>query len=92
MYNDALVCCIKHNPNPVVIPITCTGVVPEIRFDQKQLDFKKVLLHRYADWEHFANLSMYFLLIQETDKYSDAHQPHTDPGGVEVGWAGAAGR
>lgn len=45
-YNDALVCCVMHNPNPVVFPITCTGVEPEIRFDSKQLDFKKVLLHR----------------------------------------------
>ena len=48
-YNDALVCCVKHNPNPVVYPITCTGVEPEIRFDCKQLDFKKVLLHRLVN-------------------------------------------
>lgn len=47
-YSDALVCCIKHNPDPVVVPITCTGVEPELKFEPKQLDFKKVLLHRSA--------------------------------------------
>ena len=45
-FRDAVVCCVKHNPEPVVLPISCTGVEPEIRIDKKQLDFKKVLLHR----------------------------------------------
>ena len=47
-FRDAIVCCVKHNPDPVVLPITCTGVEPEIKIDKKQLDFKKVLLHRSA--------------------------------------------
>ena len=45
-YSDALVCCMRHNPDPVVVPIACTGVEPELKFEPKQLDFKKVLLHR----------------------------------------------
>ena len=48
-FRDALVCCVKHNPDPVVLLITCTGVEPEIRIDKKQLDFKKVLLHRFVN-------------------------------------------
>ena len=52
-YDDALVCCVKYNPNPVVLPITCTGVEPELKFDNnKQLDFKKVLLHRSVERPH----------------------------------------
>ena len=39
-------CCVKHNPDPVIFQITCDGVEPEIKVDKKILEFKKVLLHR----------------------------------------------
>ncbi len=43
---DALVCCIKHNPNPIVFNIVCNGVEPELKVDRKLIEFKKILLHR----------------------------------------------
>lgn len=43
---DALVCCIRHNPDPVVFNMCCDGVEPELKVDKKVLEFKKVLLHR----------------------------------------------
>lgn len=43
---DALVCCIRHNPEPVVFNMSCDGVEPELKVDKKVLEFKKVLLHR----------------------------------------------
>lgn len=45
-FKDALVCCIKHNPNPVVFNIVCDGVEPDLKVDRKSIEFKKVLLHR----------------------------------------------
>lgn len=45
-FEDALVCCVQHNPNPVVFKMNCEGVEPKLEVDTKLLDFKKVLLHR----------------------------------------------
>ena len=45
-FKDAVVCCVKHNPDPVVFNISCQGVEPELKVDKKALEFKKVLLHR----------------------------------------------
>ena len=47
-YEDALVCCIKENPEPVVFKLSCHGVRPELEPDKKHLFFDKVLLHRYV--------------------------------------------
>ena len=46
-YEDSIVCCIKHNPEPAVFPICCDGVQPELDVDKKLVQFDKVLLHRY---------------------------------------------
>ena len=45
-FKDAIVCCVRHNPNPVILPISCQGVEPDLKVDKKMLEFKKVLLHR----------------------------------------------
>ncbi|KAK7505680.1 hypothetical protein BaRGS_00002951 [Batillaria attramentaria] len=45
-YEDAVVCCIRENPEPVVFKIACDGFRPELELDKKQLHFDKVLLHR----------------------------------------------
>jgi len=45
-YEDALVCCIKENPEPVIFKIVCFGVRPELELDRKSLHFEKVLIHR----------------------------------------------
>lgn len=45
-FKDALVCCIKNNPDPVLFNISCDGVEPDLKVDKRILEFKKVLLHR----------------------------------------------
>ena len=45
-YEDCLVGCIKDNPEPVVFPISCDGVQPDIEVDKKLIEFGKVLLRR----------------------------------------------
>lgn len=45
-FEDAVVCCIRENPEPVVFKIACDGFRPELELDKKQLHFDKVLLHR----------------------------------------------
>nr|XP_033799169.1 hydrocephalus-inducing protein homolog isoform X3 [Geotrypetes seraphini] len=43
---ESIVCCIKDNPEPVLIKICCHGVRPELELDRKQLHFDKILMHR----------------------------------------------
>ena len=45
-FRDAVVCCIRHNSDPIVLPVSCHGVEPELKIDKKNLDFKRVLLRR----------------------------------------------
>ena len=45
-FKDGIVCCVKHNPEPVLFPISCCGVQPEIVLNMKNLDFGKCLLRR----------------------------------------------
>lgn len=45
-FEDAIVCCIKENPQPVVFKVACTGVIPRLEPDRKELKFDKMLLHR----------------------------------------------
>ena len=47
IYEDALICCVKENPEPVIFKLICYGVRPEIELDKKIMHFEKVLLHRY---------------------------------------------
>ena len=48
LFEDALVCCVKENPEPITFKLSCHGVRPELELDKKQLQFERVLLHRYA--------------------------------------------
>ena len=41
-HKDALVCCIKDNPEPVTYDIKCVGVNPQIQLDRKTIQFEKV--------------------------------------------------
>ncbi|XP_046359897.2 hydrocephalus-inducing protein homolog isoform X3 [Haliotis rufescens] len=45
-YKDAIVCCVRENPEPIIFNISCDGFKPELELDKKQLHFDKVLLHR----------------------------------------------
>ncbi|CAL1528045.1 unnamed protein product [Lymnaea stagnalis] len=45
-YEDAIVCCIRENPEPVIFKVSCDGYRPELELDKKILHFDKVLLHR----------------------------------------------
>ena len=45
-FDDAVVCCIRENPEPVIFKVCCDGVKAELDVDKKQLAFDKVLLHR----------------------------------------------
>ena len=47
VFDDALVCCIKENPEPVIFRLRSHGVRPELELDKRALHFEKVLLHRY---------------------------------------------
>nr|XP_019962004.1 PREDICTED: hydrocephalus-inducing protein homolog [Paralichthys olivaceus] len=43
---DSVVCCIKDNPETVIIDLSCWGVRPELELENKHLNFDRVLLHR----------------------------------------------
>ncbi|XP_025115052.1 hydrocephalus-inducing protein-like isoform X4 [Pomacea canaliculata] len=45
-FEDAVVVCIRDNPEPVVFKVACDGFRPELELDKKVLHFDKVLLHR----------------------------------------------
>ncbi|XP_035827636.1 hydrocephalus-inducing protein [Aplysia californica] len=45
-YEDAVVCCVRENPEPIVFKLCCDGFRPELEVDKKQLHFDRVLLHR----------------------------------------------
>ena len=42
---ETIVCCIKHNPEPLLLRVQCEGVTPELHLP-KAFEFGKVLLHR----------------------------------------------
>ncbi|XP_071313817.1 hydrocephalus-inducing protein homolog isoform X2 [Trachinotus anak] len=43
---DSVVCCIKDNPEPVLVNLSCWGVRPELELESKHLPFDRILLHR----------------------------------------------
>ncbi|KAM7396206.1 hypothetical protein PAMP_019263 [Pampus punctatissimus] len=43
---DSIVCCIKDNPELVIIHLSCWGVRPELELESKHLLFDRILLHR----------------------------------------------
>ncbi|XP_022605572.1 hydrocephalus-inducing protein homolog [Seriola dumerili] len=43
---DSVVCCIKNNPELVLINLSCCGVRPELELESKHLHFDRILLHR----------------------------------------------
>ncbi|CAH8527295.1 unnamed protein product [Schistosoma turkestanicum] len=45
-YDDALVCSVKDNPEPILFKLACDGVLPELELDKKVFNFEKVLLQR----------------------------------------------
>ena len=47
-FEDLIVCCIKENPEPVLLKVSCHGVRPELELDKRAIQFDRVLLHRYV--------------------------------------------
>ena len=47
-FDDAVVCLIRDNPEPVVFPISCVGSRPMVDLESSQLDFGKVLVEKRA--------------------------------------------
>ncbi|KAG7521590.1 hydrocephalus-inducing protein-like [Solea senegalensis] len=45
-FKDSVVCCIKDNPDVVVINISCWGAWPELELENKHMHFDRILLHR----------------------------------------------
>lgn len=45
-FEDAIICCVKENPEPIVFHIVCDGVQPFLDIERKTLQFERVLLHR----------------------------------------------
>ncbi|XP_059190373.1 hydrocephalus-inducing protein homolog [Centropristis striata] len=43
---DSVVCCIKDNPELVIVNLSCWGVRPELELESKHLHFNRTLLHR----------------------------------------------
>lgn len=41
-----MLCCVKHNPDPISFKVCSFGAEPDLKVDKKVLEFKKVLLHR----------------------------------------------
>ena len=52
-YEDAVVCCVRENPEPVIFKLGVDGFRPELELDKKQLHFDKVLIHRSVKRVHF---------------------------------------
>ena len=73
-FNDSLVCCIKENPQPVIFPVTCIGVRPEVEVDKKLLQFDRVLLNRYTlhtvHSAHSIPTAVYYNLTLEAYNYA----------------------
>lgn len=58
-FEDALLCCVKNNPDPIQFKLCCHGAEPELKVDKKVLEFKKVLLHRkQTNVVHLSNQTM----------------------------------
>ena len=67
-FTDALVCCVKENPEPAVFNLSCSGVRPEIEPDKKSLTFDKILLHRSVlapstGISHFLVITKHFFVV-----------------------------
>ncbi|XP_041375521.1 hydrocephalus-inducing protein homolog [Gigantopelta aegis] len=45
-YIDAIVCCVRENPEPIIFNVACDAFRPSLELDKKQLHFDRVLLHR----------------------------------------------
>lgn len=45
-FSDAVVCCIRENPETVIFKINCDGFRPELELDKKVFQFDKVLILR----------------------------------------------
>ena len=45
-FEDILLCCLKHNPDPIAFKLCCYGAEPDLKVDKKVLEFKKVILRR----------------------------------------------
>ena len=45
-YDDRLVVCIKDNPVPIIYPLSCQGVKPELECDTQTVQFDRVLVRR----------------------------------------------
>ncbi|XP_035275425.1 hydrocephalus-inducing protein homolog [Anguilla anguilla] len=46
LFEDRVVCCVKDNPDPALLPLSCRGVRLELELDRKLVHFDKVLLGR----------------------------------------------
>jgi len=42
-FRDDLICMIKDNPTPMIIPMMCQGAKPLIEIDQKRVEFERLL-------------------------------------------------
>jgi len=42
-FKDDLICMIKDNPTPMIIPMMCQGAKPLIEIDQKRVEFERLL-------------------------------------------------
>lgn len=45
-FEETIICCIKDNPEPLVLRVTCAGAKPELELDKKIVQFEKLLLGR----------------------------------------------
>ena len=44
IYRNSLICCIKENPQPMIIPLKCQGQYPRITLNTQCIDFGKLLV------------------------------------------------
>jgi hydrocephalus-inducing protein len=45
-YENSLICCIRENPQPLIIPLKCKGQYPRITLSTNVIDFGKLLVEK----------------------------------------------
>jgi hydrocephalus-inducing protein len=48
VYNNSLICCIRENPLPLIIPLKCKGQYPRVTLNTKIIDFGKLLVGKVS--------------------------------------------
>lgn len=48
VYRNSLICCIRENPQPLIIPLKCEGQYPRVTLSTKVIDFGRLLVGKHS--------------------------------------------